>query len=142
MPGRTAHVLSSLGSDVSFSIAFSIASELNRLASNDMQDDELIAVVITILVLHVLAISFLSGRVPTEKRSILSFVLSVLNLSLRITVSLAVQLIASALRSSSSYSVVSVMTLMTTCVVFVFLQHISELSVMTATTAGDAGKVT
>ena len=140
--------LSALGGDLTLSISFAVARELLD-AANEAQigEAELIGIVLTISIVlsalpnalwlartEVLALwSILQGRKPnldpppTSKSGLLEFLALFVKVAQRITMSIAVQLIASNVKVTQPLRAVRVSTLIGVAVFFVFLESTATL---------------
>lgn len=126
--------LSGLGSDVAFSISFTIATELRDGAlSSGWRLEELILTVFAIAVLLSVIPSTLyrirtllqPEQVQSEanRKTLLSFVTLLVEMAQRISITLAIQLVANTAISHEPLRAVRVLTLLSVAIFFIFLQN-------------------
>lgn len=154
MTDATTAALSSLGSDLSFSISFLAANELVEAAKEgQLADAELVAVMLFVVVVVSVLKGVVSRRVADalkrrtvringeiapdvneserdslvqtalreQSKSLLEFVLLLLLVVQRITLSLTVQVVAVSVRSTSASRAVRVISLLSLVLFFLFL---------------------
>ena len=139
MAGEVASsALSNLGADLSVSISFSVANELLGAAREaQLGDDELVAILVTGVVVvtslkqlidrgsRTLAKGVVKNDDGTDEepqRGLLEFVSLMFSIAQRITLSIAVQVLAYSVRVNQPSRVVRVTTLLGVVVFFVFFE--------------------
>ncbi len=145
----TAVALSSLGSDLAFSVSFGIANELLDAAHEaHLSEEELIGIVLALsVVLSAMPSSFravqreLAMRRTTEKApnaksdpgqgtkesGLLEFVSLLVKMAQRISISICVQLLASNVRSRQHLRSVRIVSLLSVSIFFLFLESTSSV---------------
>lgn len=135
----TSGALSNIGADLSVSISFSVANEFIGAARDaQMGDDELVAVLVTTVVLVTSAkrlVDRLSKRlsddatkkradetIEEEQRGLLEFISLMLSIAQRISLSISVQVLAYSVKVNQPSRVVRVTTLLGVVVFFVFFE--------------------
>lgn len=136
----TSGALSNLGADLSVSISFSVANEFIGAARDaQMGDDELVAILVTIVVLVTSAkrlVDRLSKRLSDgaarkrvddaeseeEQRGLLEFISLMLSIAQRITLSISVQILAYSVKINQPSRLVRITTLLGVVVFFVFFE--------------------
>lgn len=133
--------LNALGSDVAFSVSFSIAIELRDAAlDSGWRLEELILIVFAIAVLLSVVPSvlsrvklivesngcfngYLTSKDDGNPKTILSFITLLVEMAQRIAITLAIQLVAATAVSHEPLRAVRVLTLFSVAVFFLFLQN-------------------
>jgi hypothetical protein len=138
----TSGALSNLGADLSVSISFSVANEfIGAARDSQMGDDELVAVLVTIVVVVTSAkrlVDRLSKWIASgaakkaddgalvpheeEQRGLLEFISLMLSISQRIALSISVQVLAYSVKVNQPSRMVRVTTLLGVVVFFVFFE--------------------
>jgi len=135
----TSSALSNIGADLSVSISFSVANEFIGAARDaQMGDDELVAVLVTTVVLVTSAkrlVDRLSKRLSDgaakkradeaaeeEQRGLLEFISLMLSIAQRISLSISVQVLAYSVKVNQPSRIVRVTTLLGVVVFFVFFE--------------------
>jgi hypothetical protein len=140
----TSSALSNLGADLSVSISFSVANEfIGAARDSQMGDDELVAVLVTIVVVVTSAkrlVDRLSKWIASEaakkaddgapvqhekeeeQRGLLEFISLMLSIAQRIALSISVQVLAYSVKVNQPSRVVRVTTLLGVVVFFVFFE--------------------
>ena len=138
----TSGALSNLGADLSVSISFSVANEfIGAARDSQMGDDELVAVLVTIVVVVTSAkrlVDRLSKWIASgaakkaddgallqheeEQRGLLEFISLMLSIAQRIALSISVQVLAYSVKVNQPSRIVRVTTLLGVVVFFVFFE--------------------
>jgi hypothetical protein len=138
----TSGALSNLGADLSVSISFSVANEfIGAARDSQMGDDELVAVLVTIVVVVTSAkrlVDRLSKWIASgaakkagdgaplqhgeEQRGLLEFISLMLSIAQRIALSISVQVLAYSVKVNQPSRMVRVTTLLGVVVFFVFFE--------------------
>jgi hypothetical protein len=149
--GASLGALTSIGSDLSVSVSFQVATELLAAAhETDMKDDELVGMVLGVAI----ALSALNKMLeyvrkeriesqlrkqtcsPSEtikikqqmdsERSLLDFALLFTRIATRIAFAVTVQLVASSARATQNSRGARILTLLGLCVFFVYVESSAE----------------
>lgn len=154
----TAGAIGSLGSDLAFSVSYSIASELLTAAQEaHLSEEELIAIVLSLsVVLAALPESIKvvqrelanmrrtktgpedaavdakesDSRLKKRKSGVLEFVGLLLRMAQRISISICVQLLASNVRSRQPLRSVRIVSLLGVSIFFLFLESTSSFGIV------------
>lgn len=136
----TSGALSNLGADLSVSISFSVANEfIGAARDSQMGDDELVAVLVTIVVVVTSAkrlVDRLSNWIASSKkvddgalvqheekqRGLIEFISLMLSIAQRIALSISVQVLAYSVKVNQPSRIVRVTTLLGVVVFFVFFE--------------------
>ena len=139
----TAGALGALASDLAFSVSFGIGNELLSWAQDsNLTEDELVAVVLILTVLlSALPKSFRHGLSELQARGwvsepkkdevpqgVVQFVELLVNITRRICVSLAVQLLSANVRSRQADRSVRIVSLVSVAIFFLFLEATSSIA--------------
>lgn len=144
----TADALSAMGNDLAFSVSFAIANELlNAAKEAHLTEEELISMVLGLSVLLAALPASITGvrselkarfsqrsgekkesaDVDTKASGLLDFLLLLLEMAQRISVSICVQLLASNARTRQPLRSVRVVTLLAVAIFFLFLESTSSV---------------
>jgi len=125
--------LSGLGSDVAFSISFTIATELRdgALASGWRLEELILTVFAVAVLLSVIPsaltriVTFFETNTTSEpsQKTLLTFMTLLVEMAQRIAITLAIQLVANTAISHEPLRAVRVLTLFSVAVFFLFLQN-------------------
>lgn len=127
--------LNALGSDVAFSVSFSIAVELRDAAlDSGWRLEELIIIVFAVAVLLSVIPSVLSrikqivhhsdaSNTDASVKTLVTFITLLVEMAHRIAITLAIQLVATAAVSHEPLRAVRVLTLFSVAIFFLFLQN-------------------
>ena len=145
----SAGALTAVGSDLAFSVSFAIAQELlNAATEAHLSEEELISVVLALsIILSAIPPSIKGVRLELERRAsrdakrqdeslkksetsqsgLLEFLLLLVGMAQRISVSICVQLLASNVRTRQPLRSVRIVTLLAVAIFFLFLDSTSSV---------------
>jgi hypothetical protein len=145
----SAGALTAVGSDLAFSVSFAIAQELlNAATEAHLSEEELISVVLALsIILSAIPPSIKGVRLELERRAsrdakrqdeslkksetshsgLLEFLLLLVGMAQRISVSVCVQLLASNVRTRQPLRSVRIVTLLAVAIFFLFLDSTSSV---------------
>ena len=145
----SAGALTAVGSDLAFSVSFAIAQELlNAATEAHLSEEELISLVLALsIILSAIPPSIKGVRLELERRAsrdakrqdeslkksetsqsgLLEFLLLLVGMAQRISVSVCVQLLASNVRTRQPLRSVRIVTLLAVAIFFLFLDSTSSV---------------